>query len=673
MNSTLQNRESKTSNTNHQEENDFVEGNKARRLSDSELSLIQRFADKSNQSAQLSGLKEAAKNRTGLPNTLKSGMESNTGIDLSDVKVHYNSPEPSQLNAHAFAKGNNIHLAPGQSKHLPHELGHVVQQKEGRVKPNNSVNGEQINDDSTLENEATKLGNDALNSPSDSTAAEDKNIVKTTQLVSQLKGDTIETTSEISNTGNDAIQGGIKAAEASGAIKATEGASFETGGLFDGLFAAKDSILEAREAYRSGKIADGVNSLASFGKSITNFVELGEKAQGIDRGEFWPGVGAGIDAFKSAIAVFKSINAISAVAKFQTHGESVLEEEEKKIVAEAGRRAKIKLGEGIFDFLRHLTACIGSFAGGGPAFDAADKIISAAQTIVHFGIEHYKGFRNYRLERLGIDSVIEVELTDNQIDHIIGLEMGSGKPLRNLIRKGDFWSRNKERYQTLIAKNPAERNEAENSELTNLNLAKNQLESFLTTYNAGTGSEVPDFNLENISQLGEMHRNLVAKLFDEVKHLTFWQRTREKMGKTFRKRQMVETVLGNMPGAVGIESIMGTGDLPVKLMHDLGEGGQEISVEKLKVALKLAKERRDNPSLLDKSSFDNELERTLQRHQDDMTLVKGVLEISSVQKRLGLSDEASIDTTATDIKNKTSTGNTKWSTAVEIAMIEFGR
>ena len=195
----------------------------------------------------------------------------------------------------------------------------------------------------------------------------------------------------------------------------------------------------------------------------------------------------------------------------------------------------------------------------------------------------------------------------------------------------------------------------------------------MTTYNAGTGSEVPDFNLENISQLGEMHRNLVAKLFDEVKHLTFWQRTREKMGKTFRKRQMVETVLRNMPGAVGIESIMGTGDLPVKLMHDLGEGGQEISVEKLKVALKLAKERRDNPSLLDKSSFDNELERTLQRHQGDMTLVKGVLEISSVQTRLGLSDEASIDTTATDIKNKTSTGNTKWSTAVEIAMIEFGR
>ena len=66
MNSTLQNRESKTSRPKHQEENDFVEENKTRTLSDSELSLIQRFADKSNQSAQLSELREAAKNRTGL-------------------------------------------------------------------------------------------------------------------------------------------------------------------------------------------------------------------------------------------------------------------------------------------------------------------------------------------------------------------------------------------------------------------------------------------------------------------------------------------------------------------------------------------------------------------------------------------------------------------------------
>ncbi|HAP61901.1 MAG TPA: hypothetical protein DCR93_21180, partial [Cytophagales bacterium] len=31
--------------------------------------------------------------------------------------------------------GTDIHLAPGQQKHLPHEAWHVVQQKQGRVKP----------------------------------------------------------------------------------------------------------------------------------------------------------------------------------------------------------------------------------------------------------------------------------------------------------------------------------------------------------------------------------------------------------------------------------------------------------------------------------------------------------------------------------------------------------
>jgi len=49
--------------------------------------------------------------------------------------VHYNSDKPAQLQAHAYAQGTDIHLASGQEKHLPHEAWHVVQQKQGRVKP----------------------------------------------------------------------------------------------------------------------------------------------------------------------------------------------------------------------------------------------------------------------------------------------------------------------------------------------------------------------------------------------------------------------------------------------------------------------------------------------------------------------------------------------------------
>ena len=54
---------------------------------------------------------------------------------MDDVKVHYNSDKPTKLGAHAYAQGTDIHLGKGQEKHLPHEAWHVVQQKEGRVKP----------------------------------------------------------------------------------------------------------------------------------------------------------------------------------------------------------------------------------------------------------------------------------------------------------------------------------------------------------------------------------------------------------------------------------------------------------------------------------------------------------------------------------------------------------
>lgn len=80
-------------------------------------------------------------------------------MDLSDVQVHRNSAQPAQLNAHAFAQGNQIHLAPGQEQHLPHEAWHVVQQRQGRVKPTMQMKGGvAVNDDQSLEREADAMG-----------------------------------------------------------------------------------------------------------------------------------------------------------------------------------------------------------------------------------------------------------------------------------------------------------------------------------------------------------------------------------------------------------------------------------------------------------------------------------------------------------------------------------
>ncbi|PXY46806.1 eCIS core domain-containing protein [Flavobacterium hydrophilum] len=101
-------------------------------------------------------------NNTGLPDNLKSGIENLSGHAMDDVKVHYNSDKPAKLNAHAYAQGSEIHLASGQEKHLPHEAWHVVQQKQGRVKPTLQMKGKvNINDDKGLEKEADVMGGKA--------------------------------------------------------------------------------------------------------------------------------------------------------------------------------------------------------------------------------------------------------------------------------------------------------------------------------------------------------------------------------------------------------------------------------------------------------------------------------------------------------------------------------
>lgn len=98
-------------------------------------------------------------NHTGLPDGLKNGVEALSGFSLDDVRVHYNSSKPAQLQALAYTQGTDIHVAPGQERHLPHEAWHVVQQAQGRVKPTFQMKGGvNVNDDAGLEKEADVIG-----------------------------------------------------------------------------------------------------------------------------------------------------------------------------------------------------------------------------------------------------------------------------------------------------------------------------------------------------------------------------------------------------------------------------------------------------------------------------------------------------------------------------------
>jgi hypothetical protein len=104
-------------------------------------------------------------NRTGMPDRLKAGIESLSGIDMSDVRVHANSELPAKLDALAYTQGSEIYLGPGQERHLAHEAWHAVQQKQGRVWATERLRGIAVNDSAMLEKEA-EVVRSSLNDPS---------------------------------------------------------------------------------------------------------------------------------------------------------------------------------------------------------------------------------------------------------------------------------------------------------------------------------------------------------------------------------------------------------------------------------------------------------------------------------------------------------------------------
>lgn len=114
---------------------------------------VQRLEDDSEGEIQMN-----SENNTGLSDSLKSGVEQLSGLDMSDVRVHYNSNKPAEVGALAYTQGTDIHVAPGEERHLPHEAWHVVQQAQGRVNPTKQLKGVDINDDESLEREADNMG-----------------------------------------------------------------------------------------------------------------------------------------------------------------------------------------------------------------------------------------------------------------------------------------------------------------------------------------------------------------------------------------------------------------------------------------------------------------------------------------------------------------------------------
>lgn len=93
-------------------------------------------------------------NLTGIPTQMKLDFERRSGLSFDDVRVHYNSDKPAQLQALAYTQGTQVYVGPGQERHLPHELGHVVQQKTQEIPITSFINHIPVNTDAALEREA---------------------------------------------------------------------------------------------------------------------------------------------------------------------------------------------------------------------------------------------------------------------------------------------------------------------------------------------------------------------------------------------------------------------------------------------------------------------------------------------------------------------------------------
>lgn len=103
------------------------------------------------------GIRQAYPDRTGIPSDIKEKYEAISGLSFDDVRVHYNSAAPAQMQAFAYTRGNDVYIAPGQERRLEHELGHVVQQKRGLVRPDSYLQGIPVNTDQRLETEASQM------------------------------------------------------------------------------------------------------------------------------------------------------------------------------------------------------------------------------------------------------------------------------------------------------------------------------------------------------------------------------------------------------------------------------------------------------------------------------------------------------------------------------------
>lgn len=371
--------------------------------------------------AQLQGLSDARvnskssliqrkENKTGLPDSLKSGVESLSGISLNDVKVHRNSDKPAQLQAHAYAQGTDIHLGPGQEKHLPHEAWHVVQQKQGRVAPTVQMKGQvAINDSAVLEREADVMGAKAQRvgmstsvTPEGETAqrkaVEEEEVLQgkfEKGNVAQLEGDETEkkvdtamTVVGVADTVNSAVQAGFgeEGKIAKGAINGD--ASGIAGTVFSSLQSLVDLVKSGADLWENRNWESGADFFLQVADTASSI--MGTLNEYKVMGEV-PVLGPAIAAFKAGMGIFKSNRSLKLLREFEEGKKAALTEDEKLSLQRYVSSLKVEIGSNSIDFALSIGKAVGDFF---PPAGTAISIVSGAKSAFMAGYNAWTSYKS---------------------------------------------------------------------------------------------------------------------------------------------------------------------------------------------------------------------------------------------------------------------------------------
>ena len=386
----------------------------------SEISQLQSIADNfTNQNLPI----QEKKNNTGLSDELKSGMENLSGFSMDDVKVHRNSNKPKELNAHAYAQGTEIHLGPGQEKHLPHEAWHVVQQKQGRVAPTKQLAaGVQINDNEVLEKEATLMGQEAISGTNTNIkAVQRQSILDNSNIISssiQLLGDD----AHIEDVDTSSVEAGAEIADfatATGLIATDKDKLFEAeklagsdqiketgvidpknpeslnaeqqtfddidmvGKVFGVGMQAFKTAQKGAEAVESGDPVAYAETGLGFAGFVNSMAELSAAANNTPEiVGLIPGINDGLGLLSAGLALYKDNRAKKAMIKIKSN-ESI-DESEQKMLDEFVTRINWKMVEDGAEVAWSIAQLVGlAFPGGnaGIAFihKGANLLVSGAK------------------------------------------------------------------------------------------------------------------------------------------------------------------------------------------------------------------------------------------------------------------------------------------------------